>query len=124
MDKENTNVLKEMMDAIKFCIDSKKGKYSLDTYLDILGEYADRQIINEENEGLEYIGGKCSVKASGNDSRYIEFAVKLYFEDQHGEPVKKEAKRELPWNKFVSETVNIIGEKTLVYNIENPGGNQ
>ena len=45
MVKEQENSFwSELWDAIKFCKESKSGKYSLDTYLDIVGEYTDIQI--------------------------------------------------------------------------------
>lgn len=122
MDKENA--LKEMLDSVKFSIESKKGKYSLDTYLDILGEYTDLQIINGEKEGLEYIGGKCSDKVCEKNPEYMEFVVELYFENQWGEPVKREARRNIPLNKFVSETISTVGKETLSFYVYYPGVNK
>ncbi|GFP76644.1 hypothetical protein [Clostridium fungisolvens] len=121
MSNEFSGSFKEMFNSIKFCIDSKKGKYSLDTYLDIVGEYADRQIIAAENEGLEYSGGECIVKKSDTDSSLLEFSIELYFENQQGESIKKEAKRNLPLSKFVGETASVIGNETLKFNIQKPG---
>lgn len=122
MSNEFSGAFKEIFESIKFCVDSKKGKYSLDTYLDIVGEYADRQIIACENEGLEYLGGECAVKKSKTDSSLLEFSVELYFENEQGESIKKEAKRNLPLSKFVGETVSSIGSETLKFNIQKPGG--
>ena len=124
MSNEFSGAFKEMFNSIKFCIDSKKGKYSLDTYLDIVGEYADRQIIAGKNEGLEYFGGECTVKKSETDSSILEFSVELYFENQQGESIKKEAKRNLPLSKFVDETANVISSETLKFNIKKPGGEE
>ncbi len=124
MSNEFSGAFKEMFNSIKFCIDSKKGKYSLDTYLDIVGEYADRQIVAGKNEGLEYFGGECTVKKSETDSSILEFSIELYFENQQGESIKKEAKRNLSLSKFVDEIGNVIGSETLKFNIKEPGGEE
>lgn len=124
MNNEFSGAFKEIFDSIKFCIDSKKGKYSLDTYLDIVGEYADRQIISCENEGLEYLGGKCTVKKSKIDLSLLEVSVELYFENKQGESIKKEANRNLSLSKFVGETASAIGSEILKFNIKKPGGEE
>ncbi len=124
MSNEFSSALKEMFDSIKFCMDSKKGKYSLDTYLDIVGEYADRQIIAGKNKGMEYFGGECTVKKNKTEPDVLEFSVELYFENQQGESIKKEAKRKLPLSKFVDETASAIGSETLKFNIQKPGGEE
>ena len=42
-DIRENSVWRELWDSIKYCKESKSGKYSIDTYLDIVGEYTDRQ---------------------------------------------------------------------------------
>lgn len=41
-DSYEDSVWSELLNSIKYLKESKKGKYSLDTYLDIIGEYTDR----------------------------------------------------------------------------------
>lgn len=121
MERKETGALNEFFDAIKFCLESKKGRYSLQTYLDIVGEYADRQILASEENGLTYMGGDCRVKMN-NSAKVIVFNVKLFFKDRTGESIEKGAERELPLNKFVSETVKQIGNEELIFNISRPEG--
>ena len=112
----------ELFDALKFYRDSKRGKYSLDTYLDIIGEYADRQILEaEQKEGLKYLGGQCEVWRLREDAKEIHFAVHLYFSDENGENIEKEACRDISIAKFVRETQQIIGTEKQVFDIEDPG---
>lgn len=119
MEKEQkSSVWIELMDSIKFCRESKRGKYSLDTYLDIVEEYTDGQIKSAEIEGLTYIGGECQIINSYEMKTY-DFEVKMYFEDSKGEKIVKEAKRSLPKDKFVSETDRKVGEKVR-YEIQSP----
>lgn len=115
---KETSVWSELWDSIKFCKESKSGKYSLDTYLDIVGEYTDRQIKSAETEGLTYLGGECQITNS-HETKTYDFEVKMYFEDGKGETIVKEAKRNLPKDRFVSETDREVGEK-IRFEIEKP----
>lgn len=115
---QENSVWSELWDSIKFCKESKSGKYSLDTYLDIVGEYTDRQIKSAEGDGLTYLGGECQIINSYDTNTY-DFEVKMYFEDTKGEKVLKEAKRDLPKDRFVAETDREIGEK-IRFEIQRP----
>ena len=108
---QENSVWSELWDAIKYCKESKNGKYTLDTYLDIVGEYTDRQIKGAEDTGLRYIGGACKVTNSF-DADVFDFEINMYFEDEKGKRVIKEAKRGLPKNRFVSETSCIVGDES------------
>ena len=111
--------LKELMDSIIYCIESKKGLYSLDTYLDILSEYADKQILSaEREEELCYMGGKCEISLNESEP-YINMSVTLYFVDNENNNVVKEASRKLPLSRFTSETPAQIGGG-LTYEIDKP----
>lgn len=99
----------ELWDSIKFCKESKSGKYSLNTYLDIVEKYTDKQIKSAETEGMIYLGGECQITNRYEEKEY-EFEVKMYFEDDKGEKIIKEAKRNLPKDKFVSETDREVKE--------------
>lgn len=115
---QGTSVWSELWDSIKFCKESKSGKYSLDTYLDIVGEYTDRQIKLAETERLTYLDGECQITNSYETKTY-DFEVKMYFQDSKGEKILKEAKRNLPKDKFVSETDKEVGEK-IRFKIQRP----
>lgn len=119
MDKvRETSFWRKLWDSIKFCRESKIGKYSLDAYLDIVGEYTDGQIKLAESEGLTYLGGECQITNLYETKKY-DFKVKMFFEDSKGEKIIKEAKRNLPKDKFVSETDWEIGEK-IAFEIQRP----
>lgn len=115
---KDTSIWSELWDSIKFCKESKSGKYSLDTYLDIVGEYTDRQIKSAEDEGMTYLGGECQITNSYETNTY-DFEVKMFFEDCKDEKIVKEAKRSLPKDKFVSETDREIGKK-IKFEIQRP----
>lgn len=115
---QENSVWSELWNSLRFCKESKDGKYSLDTYLDIVGEYADRQIKTAEENGLSYLGGECQI-INSSDSNTYEFEVKMFFEDIKGEKIVKEAKRNLSKDKFVSETDQYVGEK-IRFEIQRP----
>ena len=112
------SIWSKLWNSIKYCMESKSGKYSLDTYLDIVGEYTDRQIFEAEESGLTYLGGECQITNSSADNTY-EFSIQMFFSDGNGEKIKKEAKRKLPKDKFVSETDQAVGEK-IKFEIQKP----
>jgi hypothetical protein len=116
-DKE-PSIWSELWDSIKFCKESKSGKYSLDTYLDIVGEYTDRQIESASDEGLTYLGGECQITNSTETNTY-DFAIQMFFEDSNGEKVSKTAKRNLPKERFVSEMDREVGNK-IKFEIQKP----
>lgn len=116
---QDNPVWNELWDSIKFCKESKKGKYSLDTYLDIVGEYTDGQIkLAETEEGLLYLGGECQITNS-YDTKTYDFEVKMYFENSKGEKIIKEAKRNLSKDRFVFETDQEVGDK-IRFEIQKP----
>ncbi len=116
-DTRKNSIWSELWNSIKYCKESKSGKYSLDTYLDILEEYTDRQIIEAEEGGLTYLGGECQV-INSSDNAY-EFSIQMFFSDDSGEKIIKDAKRNLPKNKFVSETKQAVGGK-IKFEIQRP----
>ncbi|MCD7763021.1 MAG: hypothetical protein LUI14_07445 [Lachnospiraceae bacterium] len=108
------SLINELWNSIKYAYESKKGKLSLDTYLDIVGEYADQLIEKtEEKDHLIYQGGYCEVSQLSDSYR---FDVKLYFRSDTGEDILKEASRDISKERFVTETKNML-ETTKKYEI-------
>ena len=118
MGKHEKSIWSELWNSMKYCKESKSGRYSLDTYLDIVGEYTDQQIIEAKENGLTYLGGECQIINSSDNNTYV-FSVQMFFSDGSGEKIIKEAKRELPKDKFVSETEQAVGEK-IKFEIQRP----
>ena len=116
--KQESSVWNELWDSFKFYMESKNGKYSLDTYLDIVGEYTDRQIKMAEEEGLKYLGGECLI-INAIDTDTYDFEIEMFFEDNAGNQKIKEAKRKLPKCRFVSETEQEVGDK-IKFEIQRP----
>ena len=59
---ENKSAWRTLMESIQFCIDSKRKRYSLEAYLEMVGKYTDNIILQAEDAGLDYVGGECIVK--------------------------------------------------------------
>ena len=111
----------DLLKAFRYMTDSKRGKYSLATYLEIIGEYADRQIIGERERGLTYSGGECTVYKDSSQKQYV-FSVEMFFVDPCGPNIKKTACRRLEISRFTKETSDEISSEKLHFNIEEPKG--
>lgn len=121
MSDKKEGILQELFDSFKYMRESKKGKYSLDTYLDIVGEYADRLIVQCKNEGYGYMGGHCKVSSDVEQPNQFLFQIELFFEKDDGNNLKKEAERCLTCSMFTSETITRIKEhKEMVFDIKEP----
>lgn len=111
MDKEKS-ALGELWDSILYCIDSISGRFSIDSYLDVIGEYADRMIIEAQNTGLSYLGGECEAVYEKDEKQYV-FEVRMYFEDMNAKKIEKKAIRRFPESKFTRETKQQLEEKSV-----------
>lgn len=118
----NNSVFQELINSIQFCVDSQKGKYSLETYLQIVGTYSDRLIMESEKEGITYIGGSCKVKKNNGQCEFLDFYVEMFFQDSNGNSIKKEAHRKLSTTKFTREAISSIGNEEIEFNIDKPEG--
>ena len=121
-DKEKKEgIFQELFDSIRYMRESKKGRYSLDTYLDIVGEYADRIILDCKEKGYLYKGGNCSASVDVNNASQFLFGIKMYFENENAETIEKAAERCIDANKFTTETISKIREsKELIFEIDEP----
>ena len=112
MGKQIKSALDELIGSFRFYRESKKGKYSLDTYLDIIGEYTDRIVLECEKENYTFRGGTCTAKNNNVECTY-DFTVKIYFQDNDGKEIVKEATRSLPKERFTSETENELTDEKI-----------
>ena len=103
---EKTN---EFIKAIQYLNDSKKGKLDLDTYLDMMGQFTDSEIVSAKKDGLEYLEGKCTV------------VPEMFFRAQNGDEILKEFTVDKPTDFFVRETKDLFqNDAVLIYEIEAP----
>ena len=117
--KTVTSAFRELWESIQYMFDSKKGKYSLETYLGILSEYTDRLILAAKKDDLSYTGGECRIKKEeGNE--YLEFHIEMFFLDKEKNAIKKEAARKLPVKRFTTETLRRIDDKEIKFEITSP----
>ena len=106
----------ELINAIRFRNDSKKGKYSLDTYLDIISQRADEIIEESIQNKLYYITGLCKVSL---EDKQLKTDIELYFSNSEGERIQKTFSVEKTTSCFVRETMDLFHEKkVLIYNID------
>ncbi len=100
--------------ALKYAFQSAQGKYSLETYLEVMGKFTDDEINQELNKGLKYVGGEVSFYALKSD-KDIRAAVELKFFDVDGKKtILKKAERRLEKSIFVDEALDYIEEKGIL----------
>lgn len=117
--EKKEGVFQHFFDSIRYMRESKKRRYSLDTYLDIVEEYADRIILDCKEKGYLYKGGNCRISVDINNSSQFLIGVKMYFKNKNADNIEKTAERYIDTKKFTTETIARIREnKELIFEIE------
>ena len=117
---ESKSLISEVMSSVKYMFQSAQGKYSLETYLEILSEFTDSEIMDGEEKGLKFVGGEVRFKSVRNDN-YVSIVIELEFQDGFGEWRLKKAERKIEKDRFVEETVQRLeNEEETIFNVEKP----
>lgn len=114
------SIFTPLVDAFKYLFQSAKGKYSLETYLDILSEFTDEVILDAKKENLSYIGGKA-VFSINEKSNTVNIKMELEFKKPDRNWVVKKAERNLDMSDFTEESllkIKSMGE--MVFQINSP----
>lgn len=109
--------------ALKFTYQSAQGKYSLETYLEVLGQYTDDEIREFTSSGHSYGGGELVFSTDKSDVS-IKAVLKMYFvETSTGKYKMKKAERYLEKSMFTDEAVDQIENKgEMAFEINAPEG--
>lgn len=92
---------------IKRLVESLRGKWSFEIWMNTIGDFTDELIRKTESkDGSKYQSGFCEVDPS-NPSEIVA-TVKLYFLEVTGEQSEYEAKRSFSKTKFLSEALRKI----------------
>lgn len=106
--------------AFQHLIQSALGKYTLETYLESLGEFTDSEIRTQVKHGLIYHGGEVSFSADPGTAD-ISATVCLQFQDRTGQWKQRKAERSLCKSMFTQETVQRLEEaEELSFEISAP----
>ena len=112
--------IKELTDSLKNCVKFEEEKYSLESYLEIVGKYTDQVIIEAAAKQMRYLGGECKVIKDCDDDMLV-FSLEMYFENRTGSKMKKTATRKIPADKFTDDTIRFLGKEEKCFEIEKPG---
>lgn len=118
-DKSNSlrDAFDELIRAIQYRNDSQKGLLSMDSFLDIIGDFCDKEIEKTKSLGTKYIHGACIAEKSEEDSCY-KFYIELVFEEQDGEVLSKNMILEKKFDEFTRETRNLFDcNSQIIYSI-------
>ena len=120
VEKDNRTIFSEIKNLFKYMFQSAQGKYSLETYLEVLNEFTDPEIISSEENGLEYIGGEVIFLTSKIQSDIL-ITIKLEFQDDNGDWKLKKAERRVEKSMFTQETINRLNNnQETKFEIEKP----
>lgn len=107
----------ELVKAIHYRNDSKKGLLSMESFLDIIGNACDREIEQTKSQGAKYVHGECIVEKNDTSSCY-QFYIELVFEIQDGKSIAKNMVLEKKFYEFTRETIKLFDcEPEIIYSI-------
>lgn len=113
--------INDLFKSIGYMFQSIKGRFTIESYLELISEFTDETILQSKKEGLVYIGGECKIKFNEELKDKITVVIEMQFKTRSGEWKQKRAQREIDKNKFVSDAINQIKEKKeLKYEISEP----
>lgn len=111
----------EIRRSLAYLFQSIRGKYSLETYLESLGEFTDGEIDTAVRSGLVYRGGEAVFQTRPED-RNVQITVSLEFQDPAGAWKLKKAERAVPKTSFTRETVQRLERaEEMRFEIQEPG---
>ena len=94
------------------------GKYSLDCFLNVISDYADKEILKELQGRVRYKSGKCIVFRKNEEE--FQFQIELLFEDDLNHVIIRKLEKDIPISKFVRETSKKINHEPIVFYIQRP----
>lgn len=111
----------EIRRSLAYLFQSICGKYSLETYLESLGEFTDGEIDTATGSGLAYRGGEAVFQTRPEDGD-IRITVSLEFQDPAGAWKLKKAERTVPKTTFTREAVQQIEcAEEMRFEVQEPG---
>ena len=116
MSQNDTNAFGELIDAFKYLFQSAKGKYSINSYLEVLSEFTDGEINAALDNGEVYGGGEVTFLSIMN-SDTLKVSIEMRFYDDSVKKTKtRKAERKLERKMFTSEALSLFdknGETTF-----------
>lgn len=110
MEENKNGIWEELKDAFRYLFQSAKGKYSLESYLEALGEFTDEEINRELDDGEHYGGGEVTFSSIRNKD-YIKIVIEMRFSNERDMKIKtKRAEREVERRSFTDSALKIFDE--------------
>ena len=108
MGQSEINVVKEFKSAIKYFFQSVKGRYSIDSYLEIMSEFTDGEINAALDNGEVYGGGEVTFWSVSN-SDTLDVTVEMRFYDDKEKKIKtRKAERKLQRKLFTDDALKVF----------------
>lgn len=108
MGQSEINVVKEFKSAMKYFFQSVKGRYSIDSYLEILSEFTDGEINAALDNGEVYGGGEVTFLSVSNGDA-LDVTVEMRFYDDKEKKIKtRKAERKLQRKLFTDDALKVF----------------
>ena len=110
-----------LWDQILYLIDSILGKYSIETYLEVMNDFIDSEIRESQKQGMTYTGGQVAFSTTKESDKYV-VEVQLYFTEPGTQQYSvKRAERQLAKKKFIRRDIERLEAcQKLEFNVEKP----
>lgn len=104
-----------------YLLDSMSGKYSFLTYLDIMNDFIDEEIRQEQAQGLRYTGGHV-IFLNNTTHNSCDILVELFFlRPENDKYLVKRAERQLSKSQFIRRDIALLEkQQRLEFNVEKP----
>lgn len=119
-EKTLTDAWKEFMSSIRFLLETKSGKITLDMYMKNLSDFIDDYIRKEqEEETCEFKSGYVEVAFLGEN---VNFAIFLSFLGKGGGVIEKVLRKSVSSQQFTNSDLLQLQEEKKVYVVNAPEG--
>lgn len=101
--RNTMSLLGDIIKEIRRLVEAIRGKWSFESWMDMVGDFTDDLIQRKEfEEGLRYIKGSCTIYCISSNA--VNLLIEMYFKTQDSKVVKYEAQRNFSKNQFLSDS--------------------
>ncbi|WP_125141627.1 hypothetical protein [Clostridium transplantifaecale] len=120
-EKSIKELTEKFMSTLYELFQSSQGKYTLEMYINLVGEFTDEVIMASKRKGLSFNEGSCFIRDIGTNKDVFTIFLEMYFIDISGKKILEKAEREMEKRKFTYDSIKQIETKRCMeFIIEKP----